>query len=53
MASWNKFIIVKWWSVEFSSILYVGDAHVVMVINIGNGHGEPSSNPGLGCFHFT
>ena len=30
-----------------------GGAHGVMVIVIGNGHGEPSSNPRQGCLHFT
>ena len=25
----------------------------VMVINVGNGHGDQSSNPGQGCLHFT
>ena len=25
----------------------------VIVIIIGNGHPDPSSNPGWGCLHFT
>ena len=30
-----------------------GGAHGVMVIIIGRGQGNPSSNPVLGCLHFT
>ena len=26
--------------------------HGAMVIVKGNGHGDPSSNPGVGCLHF-
>ena len=29
------------------------DTRGVMVIIVGNEHGEQSSNPELGCFHFT
>ena len=28
-------------------------AHGVMVIVVGNGHGDTSSNPGRGWLHFT
>ena len=28
-------------------------AHGVMVIVVGNGHGDTSSNPGQGWLHFT
>ena len=30
-----------------------GSARDVMVIVVGNGHDGKSSNPGLGCLHFT
>ena len=30
-----------------------GDAHEVMDIDVGNGHDDPSSNPGHGCLHLT
>ena len=30
-----------------------GGAHGVMVIIVGNGHGDTSSNPGQGWLHFT
>ena len=33
--------------------LILGGTHGVMVIIIGNGYGDPSSNPGQGCLHFT
>ena len=32
---------------------FFGGAHDVMVIIIGNGHGDTSSNPGRGWLHFT
>ena len=32
---------------------YLGGAHGVMVIVIGNGHGDMSSNPGRDWLHFT
>ena len=32
---------------------YLGGAHGVMVIVIGNGHGDISSNPGQDWLHFT
>ena len=31
----------------------LGDCRCVMVIVLGNGHSEPSSNPRQGCLHFT
>ena len=38
-------------------VIYVwrglGGAHGVMVIIIGNGHGDTSSNPGWNWWHFT
>ena len=37
-------------SIEY--LLY-RDACDVTVIIIGNGHGDPSSNPGQSCLHFT
>ena len=30
-----------------------GGTHGIMVITIGNGHGNPSSNPETDCLHFT
>ena len=30
-----------------------GGAHGVMVIIVGNGHGDTSSNPGQDWLHFT
>ena len=30
-----------------------GGARGVMVIIVGNGHGDPSSNLRRGCMHFT
>ena len=32
---------------------YVGSACGVMVIVVGNGHGDTSSNPGRDWLHFT
>ena len=32
---------------------YYGGARGVMVIVVGNGHGDSSSNPGREWFHFT
>ena len=32
---------------------YIGDARGVMVIVVGNGHGDTSSNPGRDWLHFT
>ena len=32
---------------------YVGGARWVMVIVVGNGHGDTSSNPGRDWLHFT
>ena len=32
---------------------YFGSAHGVMVIVVGNGHGDSSSNPGREWLHFT
>ena len=31
----------------------IGGARGVMVIIVGNGHGDKSSNPGRGWLHFT
>ena len=31
----------------------LGGAHSVMVIVVGNGHGDTSSNPGQDWLHFT
>ena len=28
-------------------------SRAVALIVVGNGFGDPSSNPGLGCLHFT
>ena len=33
--------------------LYDGDTRSVMVIEVGNGHGDTSSSPGRGWLHFT
>ena len=32
---------------------YIGDDYDVMVIVVGNGHGDMSSNPGWEWLHFT
>ena len=34
-------------------IVYLGGARGVMVIVVGNGHGNMSSNPGRDGLHFT
>ena len=33
--------------------LWIRGAHGVMVIVVGNGHGDTSSNPGRDWLHFT
>ena len=33
--------------------MYYGGAHGVMVIVVGNEHGDTSSNPGQDWLHFT
>ena len=33
--------------------IFFGGAHGVMVIIVGNGHGDTSSNPGRDWLHFT
>ena len=33
--------------------IFLGSAHGVMVIIVGNGHGDTSSNPGRDWLHFT
>ena len=35
------------------SLELVGGARGVMVITVGDGHDDTSSNPGRGCLHFT
>ena len=40
-------------SVIYIWILYYGGARGVMVIVVGNGHGDTSSNPGLDWLYFT
>ena len=39
--------------IEGYYILYLGGARGVMVIVVGNGHGDTSSNPGRDWLHFT
>ena len=34
-------------------VFILGGACGVMVIVVGNGHGDMSSNPGRDCLHFT
>ena len=34
-------------------VTLVGGARGIMVIVVGNGHGDMSSNPGRGWLHFT
>ena len=34
-------------------MVLIGDAHGVMVIVVGNGHDDTSSNPGRDWLHFT
>ena len=42
------------WLVRFHGIsTIVGGARGVMVIVVGNGHGDTSSNPGRDWLHFT
>ena len=36
-----------------SLIAIISGAHGVMVIVVGNGHGDTSSNPGRDWLHFT
>ena len=36
-----------------STNIYYEDAHGVMAIVVGNGHGDTSSNPGRDWLHFT
>ena len=36
-----------------ATVYLLGGAHGVMVIIIGNGHGDTSSNPGRDWLHFT
>ena len=43
----NKGIYTKW------NVVFIGGARGVMVIVVGNGHGDTSSNPGRGWLHFT
>ena len=33
--------------------IYIGSSHSVRVIVVENGYGNPSSNPGQSCLHFT
>ena len=52
----NQFVYIK--TVIFQTILFsisivFGGAHGVMVIVVGNGHGDTSSNPGRDLLHFT
>ena len=46
---------VKWFQVLPYNInnLTPGGARCVMVIVVGNGHGDASSNPGRDWLHFT
>ena len=37
----------------YLKIIYIGGARGVMVIVIGNGHDDTSSNPGRDWLHFT
>ena len=41
-----------WVGFDVISIIY-GGARGVMVIVVGNGHGDSSSNPGRDWLHFT
>ena len=47
----------KLWLLIFSGILMhvckIWGGHGVMVIVVGNGYGNQSSNPGQGCSHFS
>ena len=49
--------MLAWMSMNFQTYLwrckYYGGAHVVLVIVIGKGHGDQSSNLKWGCLHFT
>ena len=38
---------------DSSNIYILGGAHGVMVIIVGNGHGDMSSNPGRDWLHFA
>ena len=37
----------------FNNLLYFGGACGIMVIVVGNGHSDTSSNPGCDWLHFT
>ena len=45
--NWNMF------KMQIYIYIYLGSAHGVMVIIVGNGHGDTSSNPGRDWLHFT
>ena len=38
---------------DYNNNFLLGDARSVMVIVVGNGHGDTSSNPGPDWLHFT
>ena len=44
--------LLSWISLS-NHIIFYGGASGVMVIVVGNGHGDTSSNPGRDWLHFT
>ena len=48
-----KASIVHMLSITYINNIDRGDARGVMVIVVGNGHGDASSNTGRDCLHFT
>ena len=42
-------VLANWQELTYIS----GDVDSKMVIIVGNGHGDPSSNTRQGCLHFT
>ena len=52
---WLKFLSTHYvhWSEMVIISRQMGGARGVMVIVVGNGHGDTSSNPGRGGLHFT
>ena len=49
----NRVIFLNEFAFYILLIQIYGGAHGVMVIILGNGHGDMSSNPGRDWLHFT
>ena len=48
-----RFVWATAWQVIYFPLISIGGARGVMVIVVGNGHGDTSSNPGRDWLHFT